>query len=338
MGKHLVLVGAGTAHVDFLDRWARRPEPSVRVTLVTKQRRFLDPALLPYWIEGRMTIAQPAIEIEALVHRAKAIRPDAQAMQLDATACTLQLDDARQMRYDWISCDLEPVQSRALTDIAIAGARKNGLFVRPLEAFLTLWPQVLALAASRPISLAVIADAQGGFEALPLCFAIRQRLPGAAVSLVTGGEPLARGQPQALQDRLGQLLRQRNITVLADRATAIEPGDVHLKSGARLACDVPLMHTRTHPPEWLTQSGMAGADAASGQSPSLVARNLMATVLERPLLPSRPKKLTMLPVAKAQALTYWGQGGGRGWVWQGYLPGWLAKRDALALSERCRSA
>jgi len=338
MGKHLVLVGAGAAHVDFLDRWARRPVPGVQVTLLTKQRRFLDPALLPYWVGGLADTAYPAIEIEALAHRAKAAWPDAQAAQLDAATRTLHLDDGSLLRCDWISCDMEPVQSRALTDIAIAGARKNGLFVRPLEAFLALWPQVLALAASRPVSLAVIADAHGGLEALPLCFAIRQRLPGAAVTLVTGGEPLAQGQPQALQGRLGQLLRQRNITVLADQATAIEPGDLHLKSGARLACDVPLLHTRTHLPDWLAQSGLSGAGGESGQTPGFVARNLMAMVRERPLLPPRPKKLTMLPVAARQALACWGQGGRQGWVWQGYLPGWLARHRALALSSRCHSA
>lgn len=338
MGKHLVLAGTGAAHADFLNRWARRPVPGVQVTLVTKRQRFLDPALLPYWIEGRMAIAQPAIEIEALVHRAKVAWPDAQALQLDAANHTLHLDDGSQLHYDWISCELELAQSRALTDTAIAGARKNGLFVHPLEAFLALWPQVLALAASRPISLAVIADAQGGLEALPLCFAIRQRLPGAAITLVTGGEPVAHGQPQSLQGRLGQLLRQRNITVLADQATAIEPGDLHLKSGARLACDVPLLHTRAHPPEWLAQSGMAKAGAPSSQPPSLVARNLMATALGRPLLPLRPERLTMLPVAKRQALACGNQGGAQGWVWQGYLPGWLALQGALALSRRCRGA
>jgi hypothetical protein len=101
---------------------------------------------------------------------------------------------------------------------------------------------------------------------------------------------------------------------------------------------VPLLYTRTHLPEWLGQGSVPGAGAESTCPPGLVARNLTATVSQRPLLPPRPKKLTMLPVAQKQALACGGQTGGQGWVWQGYLPGWLAKRGALALSERCRSA
>ncbi len=383
MGKHLVLVGAGAAHLEFLRRWATLPAhktAGVVVTLITRQKRFFDPLMLPYWLQAHTEPAQTAIEIEAIAHRAKAVWPNAQVAAIDTPSHTVHLSDGQAARYDWISVDLEPTQSRTLTDIAMPGARRNGLCVWPLEPFLTLWPQVLAMADSRPISLAVVADADGGFSALPLCLAVRQRLPGAAVTLVTGGLPLADGQPQALRERLAQLLRQRNITVLTDAVTALEPGDLQLQSGARLACDVPLLCTRTHAPEWLAASGLAqgalvGRDAQGGRvdsriadaggtspsgtasgavsgavsgqpltfaDPSDHARALMAAAVKHG--PARRyaagrKTLTILPVGGGQALLAWAPGNssaGKGWVWQGYAPGWLARRQATRLWRRCQ--
>lgn len=93
--------------------------------------------------------------------------------------------------------------------------------------------------------------------AIELALAIRHRLPGSAVTLITGGAPLGHSEPVRLQRCLAEALRQRNVTVLADRATHIMGSEILLASGARLACDVPVIATGAYPPLWLAGSGLA---------------------------------------------------------------------------------
>jgi NADH dehydrogenase FAD-containing subunit len=334
--KQLVLLGAGDTHVEFLRRWARKPMAGVQVTLIARREPLLDFTLLPYWVEGLVDEAELAIDMEAITHRAHAAWPNAQAHEVDAAASTIRLQDGRALRYDWLSMDREPVQMRALADIAMPGARKNGLFVRPMAAFCTLWPKVVALAQSQSLRVAVIADPHSDLTSLALAFAVRQRLPGAAITLVTGGETLANGQPAPMRKRLALLLRQRNITVLADHATCIEVGEVGLGSGARLACDVPLMVTRAQAPTWGPQGGLqvdaegfaiTDAHGRSVNHPNVfvpsrgtrhTAATLMAMVLGKSPPSLRPKSITMLGTARGQALVSWGElclhGRAAGWL------------------------
>lgn len=93
--------------------------------------------------------------------------------------------------------------------------------------------------------------------AMEMAFSIQQRLPGSAVTLITGGQPLARNAPGAFRHRLDNALKQCNITVLQDAASAILPGEIVLRSGTRLACDVPLLATQPNPPALAASSGLA---------------------------------------------------------------------------------
>jgi NADH dehydrogenase FAD-containing subunit len=90
-----------------------------------------------------------------------------------------------------------------------------------------------------------------------LAFAVRHRLPQAAITLLSGNAPPAAQCTQRMQARVMALLKQRNITVLQDMAVAIKSGFVQLGCGADLACDVPLLATGTLPPAWLADSGLA---------------------------------------------------------------------------------
>mgnify|MGYP001009799211 CR=1 FL=1 len=53
----------------------------------------------------------------------------------------------------------------------------------------------------------------GGAAGIELAMAIRHRLPGAALTLLTGGSPLAANYPWAVQRRVAGALKDRNITV-----------------------------------------------------------------------------------------------------------------------------
>jgi NADH dehydrogenase FAD-containing subunit len=96
----------------------------------------------------------------------------------------------------------------------------------------------------------------GGAAGIELAMAVRHRLPGAAVTLLTGGA-LAANYPVSVQARVMRALKSRQITALPDTASSFIEGEVLLASGARLACDVPLIATGAQAPGWLQSSGLA---------------------------------------------------------------------------------
>ena len=272
--RRLLLLGGGLAHLHLLASLRQQPLPGVQVTLVTPQPRLVHAGMLAGFVAGQHALAECTTLLEPLVQQSGARWLAARAVKLDAPANALLLDDGTTLKFDWLSLCQEPMQDRDALERALPGAREHGLFVRPLHAFCALWPRVPELAAAKALRVAVIggwggaevgapigtemvdADASSGL-AVELALAIRHRLPGSAVTLVTGGALLAHGCPPTLQKRLAQALRQRNVTVLADCAVQLHAGEIALGSGARLACDVPLVATRPNAPAWLAGSGLA---------------------------------------------------------------------------------
>ncbi len=262
--KQWVLLGGGPAHVHLLAHLARMGQnalPGMQVTLVTPAQHLMCTGLLPGLVAGQRALAGCVIPLEPLVQRSGVRWQSARAVELDVQAQAILLDDNSVLRFDWLSICNEPLQDRDVIERAMPGARKNGLFVRPLDAFCALWPRVPELAASQALRVAVIGGdmdgASPGALAIELALAVRGRLPDAAVTLITGGAALAADFAPAMQKRIAQALRQRNVTVLADTATRIEGGNILLGCGASLACDVPLIATGARAPAWLASSGLA---------------------------------------------------------------------------------
>ena len=62
-GADIVLVGGGHAHVQVLRAFALRPEPGVRLTLISRELATLYSAMLPGVIAGFYTPEQAHIDL-----------------------------------------------------------------------------------------------------------------------------------------------------------------------------------------------------------------------------------------------------------------------------------
>lgn len=252
--QHLVLLGAGHAHVQVLVALAAQPLPGTTVTLVAPYPRQLYSGMVPGFMAGHYTLEQCVIPLEPLVKRS-GIRWIAQSGgAVDAPNQTVQLDDGSSLRFDWLSVNTGPTQDRARIEREIPGAREHALFVRPIEAFTALWPRVAAMGDARALRVTVIGGGAGGIE---LALAVRHRLPNAAVTLLCGQTPPGANYPAPVQQRLLAILKRRQVTVLQDTAVALTGSAVQLGCGADLACDVPLLAAGAQAPAWLAHSGLA---------------------------------------------------------------------------------
>lgn len=300
--------------------------------------------MVPGFVAGHYTLEDCVIPLEPLLRNGAIRWLRHSAVAIDADARTITLEDGSVHGFDWLSVNTGLVQNRNQIEQTISGARKHGLFVRPTESFGALWPQVVELALSRALRLAVLG---GGATGIELAMAIRQRLPGASVTLLTGDVETTANDPSPVQQQVARALKRHNITVLVDRAVGITATEVMLASGARLACDVPLIVTGMQAPVWLESSGLAldaggciAADVfqrstshphvfAAGDASSRVAlaKNLVAAVTGAPLVPHQPPKntLNILSCGDRRAIASWGRFSAEGrWVW--WLKDWIDRR------------
>jgi pyridine nucleotide-disulfide oxidoreductase family protein len=352
MAKRLLLVGGGHAHVHVLQALAREPLAAAEVTLVSPHPRQLYSGMVPGLVAGHYTLPQCAIALPPLAQAAGVRWIASQVVALDAGARRVQLADGQELGYELLSLDSGGVMSRGL----IPGAREHALFVRPLDAFVQWLEGLWNLAAQRVLDVVVVGGGAAGFE---LALALQHRLgrdgeERARVALVTGGGTPLAGYPAGVVARAEAALARARVTVFRERCAAIERHAVVLASGARLACDAPLVATGVQPPPWLAGSGLAlcargfvrtGATLQSASHPEVLAagdvavrddaprpasgvyavragpplaRNLRALVAGVALQPYRPqaRSLNLLSCGSRRAIVAWGGLALQGrWAW-----------------------
>jgi selenide,water dikinase len=324
--KQLVLAGGGHAHVQVLAALATRPLPGVEVTLVTPQPTQWYSGMVPGVIAGRYAPEEAQINLAALARRAGVRLVLDAVCALRAEARQLQLAGGAELAYDALSLDTGGEMSRSLID----GAREQALFVRPLQAFVQLWPRLQSLAAQRPgLQVVLIGGGAAGFE---LALAMRRALVASArVTLVAGNAGLLPGFSRGLRHRALSVLKSRAITVITDDAVEIEPGQLRLSGGSRLPCDAPVVALGVQPPSWLVDSGLrlapdgfiaTGASLQSVSHPEVFAVGDVATRMDAPHPRSGVYAVRAGPVLVAN-LRAWAEGGAR----RPYRP----QRFALAL-------
>jgi pyridine nucleotide-disulfide oxidoreductase family protein len=272
--KKLLLLGAGHAHVQVLAQLAQNRPADLDITVVSPYPYQTYSGMTPGLVAGHYSAEDCQIPLEPLARAAGAKWVQARCSGIDAADQRVRLSPTGKSQspddipppdlpYHLLSIDTGAVIDRERLDADMPGASAHALIVRPIEVFATLWPKVLELAQSQPVSIAVIGAGAAGIE---LLFAAEQNLrqqgiAGARFTLITGGGDVAGNYRPGVRKRVLRQLKRRGITVLRETCVGMEKGRVLLGSGAQLACDVPLLAIGTHAPAWLQDSGLALSEA-----------------------------------------------------------------------------
>ncbi|MFM7848584.1 MAG: FAD-dependent oxidoreductase [Rubrivivax sp.] len=350
--KRVVLLGGGHAHLHVLQALAREPLAGARAVLITPHAHLTYSGMVPGAVAGHYTPDQARIPLLPLCEAARVSLVCAQATALDAQERVVTLSDGRVAEYDVLSLDVGGTQDRS----ALPGACKHALFARPVEPFVEQMDRLHARAARRALDVVVVGAGAAGFElALALAWSLaRVGDGGTRVALVTGGtEPLA-GYPPAVVARGLRALARHRVTLFREPCTHIKARALVLASGARVACDVPVMATGVSAPDWLCDSGLAldargfvrtAATLQSVSHPEVLAagdvavrddishprsgvhavragpplalnlRGLVGASALRPYTPQR-RTLNLLSCGERRAIMAWGDWAAEGrWVW-----------------------
>ena len=360
--KRLLLVGAGHAQLAVLAAMARRRFAAAESMLVTPHPRTLYSGMVPGLVAGRFGAAECTIDIAALARAAGVHLRLGEMVALDAAARRVTLADGQVLDYELLSLDTGAVQARE----RIPGAREHALFVRPIEAFATLWARARELGLARPLAVAVIGGGAAGVE---LALAVRRALPTANVTLLADPPAVPAGYAPRVQRLAQAALRRAGVQVLPGQCTAIEAKHVCIGT-MRVASDVAVLATGAEAPAWLAPSGLAldergfvrtGPTLQSASHPAVfaagdvssrddvphpksgvyavragpvLAENLRAAAAGGTLARYAPQRrsLNLLALGDGRAIASWG-----GWSLQGRLMGWWKDRIDRGFVARFRS-
>ena len=242
----LILLGAGHAHVEVLRRFAMRPQPGVRLTLIGREPETPYTGMLPGLIRGDYTFDQAHIDLAPLAASAGARLILAEATAIDLTDRRVAVTGRPDVPFDLLSIDVggEP-----------AMPPDGGVPVKPIGQFLA---RLSALeAALRPgARLAVVGGGAGGTE-LALALARRYREQVRVVLVCDTPEPLARAPSYARSVARAALVDAGVELTCGVRAGTWADGRLALSDGSFLEVDTALWATGVVGSAILAASGLA---------------------------------------------------------------------------------
>jgi selenide,water dikinase len=246
----IVLLGAGHAHVEVLRRFAMRPEPGVRLTLIGREPETPYTGMLPGLIRGDYTFEQAHIDLAPLSAWARARLILAEATDIDLAARRVAMTGRPDVPFDLLSIDVggEP-----------AMPQDAGITVKPIGQFLG---QLSALESElhSGARIAVVGGGAGGTE-LALALAWRYRGRARIVLVCDAAEPLA-GAPSYARSVARSALVDAGVELVCGvRAGEWADGRLALSDGSFLEVATALWATGVVGAAFLATSGL-DCDAA----------------------------------------------------------------------------
>ncbi len=259
----IVLLGGGHAHVHILTAFAMRPEPGVRVTLISADLATPYSGMLPGVVAGLYAPDEAHIDLVRLAAATGTRLVHAAACGLDRAAKRVLLIGRPPIAYDVVSIDVGITPALA----PIAGAAAHAIAVKPIGAFLAKFATLLERCRTPegPRHIAVVGGGAGGVE---LILSIRARLLADArahgwdatrlsFTLVTDGEILQTHHPR-VRTAFRRILAERKIALYEHRrARAVTAAAIAFDAGPPLPADAVLITTDAAAPTWLANTGLA---------------------------------------------------------------------------------
>ena len=290
--RDIVLVGGGHSHVGVLRRFAMRPEPGVRLTLIGSDTDTPYSGMLPGYVAGHYRFDEVHIDLRRLAGFAGARFLDDRVVGLDRARQRVLCARRPPIHYDLVS-----INTGSAPRIDDVEGAELVIPVKPIHAFDGRWKVLLGRVRDGTVRrLAVVGGGAGGVE---LTLALHHRL--LAELRRQGGEPEALSfQLFTADDRLlpthnhrvrrafERVFDARAIAVhrgarvvrvtiaapttasarTAEARTAAAPIDgdtagrvIHCADGRTFALDEVVWVTQARGPAWLRETGLALDDS-----------------------------------------------------------------------------
>lgn len=262
--RDIVLIGGGHSHVGVLKRFAMKPVPGVRLTLICRDTHTPYSGMLPGYVAGHYSYDDVHIDLSRLAEYAGARFYRAEAIGIDRNNKRVICKGRPDVPYDILSINIG--SSPRVNEVE--GASQYAVPVKPITGFNNRWLALLSRIENHkgPLTIGVVGAGAGGVE---LTLAMQYRLKNEL-------EQRGRDSDQLhfhLFDAADEILPTHNTKVrevfrktLSDRGVKLHLGSpvekvgegvLRTAAGDTLQTDEVLWVTRAGGPAWLEDAGLA---------------------------------------------------------------------------------
>lgn len=249
--QDIVLVGGGHTHALALRRFAMRPEPGVRITLVSDQTLTPYSGMLPGLVAGHYNHAEVHIDLNQLCRKVGARFIPARLTHIDLAQQQLILHERAPLRYDVVSFD-----TGSTPNLSLPGAAEHAIPVKPVSSFYARW-QAQLTQVHTPEHWGVVGAGAGGVE---LILAMAHRLQAHAnikLHLLFRSSTVLPGYARATVRAATRALQQAGVVLHPQtQVNSVHAQGVTYNGGAWLELQQIFMCTPASAPLWPAAAGL----------------------------------------------------------------------------------
>lgn len=254
MGQHLVLVGAGHAHMLTLANLRYFIDKGHRVTVVGPSAYQYYSGMGPGMLGKIYTPQAIRFRTQHMAEKNGAAFLLDKVVRIDPDKKTITLESGEQTRYDVISFNIGSHVPCPPTE----GNDSDIFTVKPVEGLLAAQRRLLELGAVKDFNLGIVG---GGPSSAEIAGNVHRLLQDhaqyQAQITIFSGEPLMAQFPQAVRSRVINSLTRRSIHIVEeDTVTSITDKELLLASGRRAKLDFLFIATGVKPAPIFTSSGL----------------------------------------------------------------------------------
>jgi len=261
--KDLVLVGGGHSHAIVLKKFAMKPLPGVRLTVISRDVHTPYSGMLPGYLAGHYDFDEVHIDLRPLCQSAGARLYHDEAVRIDHPTNQVVCKGRPSVPYDVLSINIGSTPSFN----GIPNAEEFTTPVKPISNFIDRWQIVLKRTMEKPRThrIGVVGAGAGGIE---LLLAAQYRLDklladrdqssdGIEFHLIFKSETILPEFNRTVRKRFEHYLKARCVQIHAGAlAMEIASDGVIVAGGKKIELDEIFWVTEAGAPRWLWDSGL----------------------------------------------------------------------------------
>ncbi len=242
----LVLIGGGHSHAITIKKFAIKPIPGVRLTLITDIYHTPYSGMLPGYIAGLYNFDQCHIDLRPLAKFAGARIFVDRAIGLDLDKNLVICANRPPVPFDLLSIDIGSTPA----NLTVPGAIEYAIAVKPISKFLSYWHQITATVAQSPIKKMRIGIVGGGAGGVELALAVQSHLhriyqnarqpnKNLELHLFHRGRRLLPERHHWVGKRVEQILKSRGVALHLQENVGAVSQDCNLPADGEMMSDSP---------------------------------------------------------------------------------------------------
>jgi len=269
MGRHLVLVGGGHAHLHALAQARGIQRRGHRITLVNPKPWHDYSGMASGFLGGHYTLEQIRFPLDAIAHRSEVETVWERVVKIHPEDRRLELASGASLAYDVASFN---VGSDVPVEVP-AGLHRKVYTVKPVDQLVELRDRLVKWPAGTPCRLAVVGGGPSGVE---MAGNVRRLMDAVGLDgrvLLLAGDGLLPSWPARMVGKIREYLRLHAIQLMEGaRVSRFGAEELELGESGGLRYDLALVAVGTRPSSLFSSSGLAvGPDGGMSVNPFLQA-------------------------------------------------------------------